>query len=96
MQGPASTSAKEQFQPAFTRLVTLLQGRVSYPENFDSLDASEQRDFHSARFIITDTIMDAACEKPYLGHQTSIVSSADPGRCRASNDSQTRRTGKKA
>lgn len=57
-----SQHRKERFHPAFTRLVALIRGRVRYPDNYDSLHKDEKREFKNSRYMIADTIVDAARE----------------------------------
>ena len=57
LQGGA---ALEMFRPAFARLVSLVQGRVRYPDAWQELDREERSDFKAARQAIGDTLVDAA------------------------------------
>lgn len=57
-----SQQKREQFCPAYLRLVMLIQGRVRYPPNFDSMHEDERRDFKASRYAIADSILDAASE----------------------------------
>ena len=67
LQGGA---ALEMFQPAFARLVSLVQGRVRYPDAWRELDREERSDFKAAWQAIGDTLVDAAgmgalCVRPH-------------------------------
>ena len=53
-------AALELFRPAFARLVSLVQGRVKFPEDWRELDREERSDFKAARQAIGDTLVDAA------------------------------------
>ena len=54
------SAALEVFRPAFARLVSLVQGRVRYPDAWRELDREERSDFKAARQAIGDTLVDAA------------------------------------
>lgn len=48
------------FKPVFQRLVTLIRGRVRFPDDFDTWHRDEKADFKRGRVAIGDTLMDAA------------------------------------
>ena len=50
------------YRPAFARLVTLIQGRVRFPDAWREMDREERSDFKAARQAIGDTLVDAAGE----------------------------------
>ena len=51
---------RESFYPAYTKLVSLIRGRVRFPEQYDTLHEDEKRDFKAARYAVADTLLDAA------------------------------------
>lgn len=53
---------KAPFTPAYTKLVMLIQGRVRYPDNWDSLPGDAKREFLHSRDAVSDTLLDAACK----------------------------------
>ena len=60
----ASQRRKEAFYPPYTRLVSLIRGRVRYPNDYDSLHPDEQAEFKRARYAVGDTLLDAAGKAP--------------------------------
>ena len=56
----AGPAAVDIFKPAFARLVTLIQGRVRYPETWRELGREERQDFKASRHSIGDTLVHAA------------------------------------
>ncbi|KAL4538826.1 hypothetical protein Ndes2526B_g02895 [Nannochloris sp. 'desiccata'] len=48
------------FIPTFQRLVTLIRGRVKFPNDFSTWNRDERADFKRARVAVGDTLMDAA------------------------------------
>ena len=51
---------RESFYPAYTKLVSLIRGRVRFPEQYEALHEDEKRDFKAARYAVADTLLDAA------------------------------------
>ena len=50
------------FRPAFAKLVSLIQGRVRFPDTWREMDREERQDFKAARHAIGDTLVHAAGE----------------------------------
>jgi transportin-3 len=50
----------EAFRPAFERLVTVVRGRVRYPDDFDSWRRDARADFRRGRVAVGDVLVDAA------------------------------------
>jgi transportin-3 len=48
------------FIPTFQRLITLIRGRVRFPNDFSTWHRDEKADFKRARVAVGDTLMDAA------------------------------------
>jgi len=48
------------FAPAFSRLVSLISGRVQYPSDFKQWRKDQRSDFRKARYSVADTLVDAA------------------------------------
>eukprot|EP00898_Chlorokybus_atmophyticus_P004078 jgi/Chlat1/4671/Chrsp3S05637 len=57
------------FQPAFSKLVTLISGRVRYPLDFESWRDADKKDFKRSRYAVADTLIDAA---DVLGGETVL------------------------
>jgi hypothetical protein len=49
-----------KFRPPFMKLVTLIRGRVRYPDDFDAWHKDEKLDFRRSRYAVADTLVDAA------------------------------------
>eukprot|EP00240_Pyramimonas_obovata_P002590 CAMPEP_0118943288 /NCGR_PEP_ID=MMETSP1169-20130426/38014_1 /TAXON_ID=36882 /ORGANISM="Pyramimonas obovata, Strain CCMP722" /LENGTH=723 /DNA_ID=CAMNT_0006888509 /DNA_START=206 /DNA_END=2373 /DNA_ORIENTATION=- len=66
VEGGAEAAAAEQarrvafFKPAFVRLIQSIQGRVRYPDGFDHWRKDQKAEFKRARYMVADTLMDAA------------------------------------
>ena len=60
LQNGGDQQRLELFKPAFSQLVTLICGRVCYPEDWDSLHQDERDDFKQQRYGVADTLLDAA------------------------------------
>ena len=48
------------FSPTFQRLITLIRGRMRYPDDFDTWHRDERSDFKRGRVAVGDTLLDAA------------------------------------
>jgi len=65
MQGSVeSEKDKAPFYPAYTQLVTLIRGRVRYPEDWATLHDEAKKDFRNSRYSISDSLLDAASDLP--------------------------------
>lgn len=58
--GADSRRRLELFKPAFSQLVTLICGRVRYPEDWDTWHRDNRDEFKQQRYSVADTLLDAA------------------------------------